>query len=54
MVTIDSPGIGESEIMDKIVRHYLAQAFSFIYVISSANARGVQKERVRIAFGANW
>ena len=43
MVIIDSPGIGESNIMDEIVTQYLPQAFAFIYVINSANAGGVQK-----------
>ena len=46
MVIIDSPGIGESDIMDEIVKQYLPQAFAFIYVINSANAGGVQKDRV--------
>jgi len=46
VVIIDSPGIGESEIMDRIVTQYLPQAFAFIYVINSVNAGGVQKDRV--------
>ena len=48
MVIIDSPGIGESDIMDEIVSQYLPEAFAFIYVINSANAGGVQKDRVSI------
>ena len=32
--------------MDDIVTQYLPQAFAFIYVINSANAGGVQKDRV--------
>ena len=48
VVIIDSPGIGESAIMDEIVTQYLPQAFAFIYVINSANAGGVQKDRVSI------
>jgi len=51
VVIIDSPGIGESEIMDEIVMHYLPEAFAFIYVINCANAGGVQKDRVSIVFG---
>ena len=51
MVIIDSPGIGESNIMDEIVMQYLPEAFAFIYVINSANAGGVQKDRVRIVVG---
>ncbi len=52
VVIIDSPGIGESEIMDEIVTQYLPQAFAFIYVINSANAGGVQKDRVSIDFNS--
>ena len=48
VVIIDSPGIGESDIIDEIVTQYLPQAFAFIYVINSANAGGVQKDRVCI------
>ena len=51
MVIIDSPGIAESEIMDEVVTHYLPEAFAFIYVINSANAGGVQRDRVSITFG---
>ena len=32
--------------MDNIVTQYLPKAFAFIYVINSANAGGVQKDRV--------
>jgi len=48
VVIIDSPGIGESDIMDKMVTQYLPEAFTLIYVINSANAGGVQKDRVCI------
>lgn len=48
VIIIDSPGIGESEIMDEMVLEYLPQAFAFIYVINIANAGGVQKDRVSI------
>jgi len=50
VVIIDSPGIGESTIMDEIVTQYLPEAFAFIYVINSANSGGVQKDRVCISF----
>jgi len=50
VVIIDSPGIGESEIMDEMVTQYLPQASAFIYVMSSANTGGVQKDRVCISF----
>ena len=46
---VDSPGVGESDIMDEIVTQYLPQAFAFLYVINSANAGGVQRDRVSIA-----
>ena len=48
VVIIDSPGIGESAIMDKIVKQYLPEAFAFIYVINTPNAGGVQKDRVSV------
>ena len=48
MVIIDSPGVGESEKMDQILMSYLPKAFAFIYVINSANAGGIQRDRVRI------
>ena len=43
---VDSPGIGESTIMDDIVKEYLPEAFAFIYVINSENAGGIQPDRV--------
>lgn len=46
VVIVDSPGVGESDIMDDIVMNYLPNAFAFIYVINSNNAGGVQKDRV--------
>jgi len=47
IVIVDSPGVGESNIMDKIVTEYLPRAFAFIYTINSANAGGVQKDRLQ-------
>ncbi|XP_068729115.1 uncharacterized protein [Montipora capricornis] len=47
IVIIDSPGVGESEILDEIVTQYLPQAFAFIYTINSCNAGGVQKDRLQ-------
>ena len=43
---VDSPGIGESEELDEIVKNYLPEAFAFIYIINASNAGGVQKDRV--------
>ena len=47
IVIVDSPGVGESDIMDDMVKEYLPEAFAFIYVINSANAGGIQRDRVR-------
>ena len=46
IVIVDSPGIGENAKMDEVVIQYLPEAFAFIYVINSANAGGVQQDRV--------
>ncbi|XP_078655565.1 uncharacterized protein LOC144902179 [Branchiostoma floridae x Branchiostoma belcheri] len=43
---VDSPGVGESDEMDKHVSNYISNAFAFIYVISSPNAGGVQEGRL--------
>jgi len=47
IVIVDSPGVGEADIMDDIVKEYLPEAFAFIYVINSVNAGGIQRDRVR-------
>ena len=44
---MDGPGVGESGIMDDIVKEYLPEAFAFIYVINSENPWGIQRDRVR-------
>jgi len=46
VVIVDSPGIGDSKRVSKIVFKYMPQAFAFIYVINTPNAGGVQKDRV--------
>ena len=46
MVIVDSPGIGDSEDVNKIALEYLPQASAFIYVINSPNAGGLQDDRV--------
>ena len=43
---VDSPGVGDSDAMNEVVRSYLPNAFCFIYVINSINAGGVQENRV--------
>ena len=45
---VDSPGVGESEVMDEFVVNYMSNAFCFMYVINTHNAGGVQKDRMRI------
>ena len=45
---VDSPGVGESEVMDEFVVNYMSNAFCFMYVINTHNSGGVQKDRVRI------
>ncbi|XP_013396513.1 uncharacterized protein LOC106163465 [Lingula anatina] len=46
---VDTPGIGESEIMDRILTDFIDQnsVFAFIYVILSDNAGGVQEDRLQ-------
>ena len=48
VMIVDSPGVGESEVMDEFVVNYMSNAFCFMYVINTYNAGGVQKDRVRI------
>ena len=44
---VDSPGVGESEVMSSFVLNYLPRAFCFMYVLSASNAGGIQPDRVR-------
>lgn len=46
VVTVDCPGVDEPDIMDEIVTDYQRQALAFEYVINSANAGGVQRDRL--------
>ena len=46
MVIVDSPGIGDSEQVNKITLDYLPRAYAFIYVVNSSNAGGLQEDRV--------
>ena len=48
VMIVDSPGVGESEMMDEFVLNYMSNAFCFMYVTNTHNAGGVQKDRVRI------
>ncbi|XP_060077083.1 uncharacterized protein LOC132556663 [Ylistrum balloti] len=47
LVIVDSPGIGDTPQMTQMVLDYILEASSFIYIINSANAGGVQEERVQ-------
>ena len=44
---VDSPGVGESDVMSSFVLNYLPRAFCFMYVLSASNAGGIQHDRVR-------
>ena len=46
MVVVDCPSIGESDTTDVIIAQYLLRAFTFIYVMDSTNAEGIQRDRV--------
>lgn len=46
VVIVDSPGIGDSEQVNKIALDYLPQAYAFIYLLNSSNAGGLQEDRV--------
>ncbi|XP_035668158.1 uncharacterized protein LOC118410507 isoform X2 [Branchiostoma floridae] len=43
---VDSPGVGENEKLTEMVKKYLPNAFAFMYIINSANAGGVQPDRL--------
>ncbi|XP_021362265.1 uncharacterized protein LOC110456057 isoform X2 [Mizuhopecten yessoensis] len=51
LVIVDSPGIGDTPEMTQMVLDYIIEASSFIYIINSANAGGVQEERVQDLVG---
>ncbi|XP_078583918.1 uncharacterized protein LOC144866430 [Branchiostoma floridae x Branchiostoma japonicum] len=46
IVIVDSPGVGENKMMDKVVADYIPRAFAFLYIINSASAGGVQPDRL--------
>ena len=47
IMIVDSPGVGESDVMSEFVLNYLPRAFCFMYIINSYNAGGIQSDRVR-------
>lgn len=48
MVIVDSPGIGDSEQVNRITLDYLPRSYAFIYVLNSSNAGGLQEDRVSL------
>ncbi|XP_052241092.1 transmembrane GTPase fzo-like isoform X2 [Dreissena polymorpha] len=46
IIFVDTPGVGESEQMSDKVFEYLPNAAAFIYVLNSANAGGVQEDKL--------
>jgi len=46
VVIVDSPGIGDTEQVNKIALAYLPQACAFIYVLNSSNVGGLQEDRL--------
>ena len=44
---VDSPGVGESDVMSSFVLNYLPRAFCFMYVLCTSNAGGIQPDRAR-------
>ncbi|XP_019620827.1 PREDICTED: probable LRR receptor-like serine/threonine-protein kinase At1g06840 [Branchiostoma belcheri] len=45
-VLVDSPGVGENEVMDKMVADYLPKCLAFIYILDSSRAGGVQNDKL--------
>ena len=43
---VESPGIGEGDVMSEFVLDYLPRTFCFMYVINGENAGGLQEDRV--------
>ena len=41
---VDTPGLGESDVMDEVLMNYLPNAFAFIYVIDLTRAGGLQQD----------
>ncbi|XP_062599080.1 uncharacterized protein LOC134260545 [Saccostrea cucullata] len=47
VIIVDTPGIGESKELDKILLGFLPDAVSFIFVVNARNAGGVQEGRLK-------
>ncbi|XP_078662985.1 uncharacterized protein LOC144906514 [Branchiostoma floridae x Branchiostoma belcheri] len=46
IVLVDSPGVGESEMMDQVVADYIPKVFGLLYIIDSSRRGGVQQDRL--------
>lgn len=46
VMIVDSPGVGESDAMSSFVLNYMPRAFCFMYVLCTANAGGIQADRL--------
>ncbi|RMX55977.1 hypothetical protein pdam_00021724 [Pocillopora damicornis] len=46
VMIVDSPGVGESDVMSSFVLNYLPRAFCFMYVLCTSNAGGIQPDRL--------
>ncbi|XP_019646382.1 PREDICTED: uncharacterized protein LOC109486917, partial [Branchiostoma belcheri] len=46
IVLVDSPGVGESEMLNKVVADYMPKVFAFLYIIDIYRAGGVQQDRL--------
>ncbi|CAH3120313.1 unnamed protein product [Pocillopora meandrina] len=46
VMIVDSPGVGESDVMSSFVLNYLPRAFCFMYVLCASNAGGIQPDRL--------
>ncbi|RDD39492.1 Bacterial dynamin-like protein [Trichoplax sp. H2] len=44
---VDSPGFGEQVELPHVLKNYIYKAVSYIFVINSANAGGIQEERLQ-------
>lgn len=50
MIIIDTPGIGETEMMDNMLLEFLPHAVAFVFVVNAKNAGGIHEDRVIMSF----
>ena len=51
---VDTPGVGESHDLDDTVYQYLPEAFAFIFVLTVANADGINNDTVSTLKAYNY